>query len=272
MKELDLQYICSQVCLIAERAATYIANEREQFSISKVENKSSHSDLVSYVDRTAESIIVEQLRRLTPDALFITEEETTTNQHGMITDQSLTWIIDPLDGTTNFVHGMPPYAVSIALMSGQKEIVVGVVYEITKRECFSAYKKGGAYLNNKSISVSQIDSLDQSLIITGLAHFKESRTVSDFVRLFDYFNSNTHGARRLGSAATDLVYVAAGRAEGFYQANLAPWDVAAGALIVEEAAGRVSDFTGGGNYIFGREIIASNTAIYNTFKHTLESV
>lgn len=272
MTQLDLQDICRQVCLIAEQAATYIAKEREQFSVSSIENKSSHSDLVSYVDRTAESMIVERLRELTPGALFITEEETTASQIDQITDNSLTWIIDPLDGTTNFVHDMPPYAVSIALMRGRREIVVGVVYEITKRECFHAYKGGGAYLNDKKISVSQIDSLDHSLIITGLAHLKHSNTVSDFVRLFDYFNRNTHGARRLGSAATDLVYVAAGRAEGFYQANLAPWDVAAGALIIEEAAGVVSDFDGGDNYIFGRQIIASNKHIYSIFKHTIETV
>lgn len=272
MIQLNLQDICHRTCLVAKQAGAYIAREREQFSASSVENKSSHSDLVSYVDRTAESIIVERLRELTPQALFITEEHTVPSQEGQTTDDSLTWIIDPLDGTTNFVHDMPPYAVSIALMRGRSEIVVGVVYEITKNECFCAYKGGGAYLNDRPMSVSKIDTLKDSLIITGLAHLKESNTVADFVRLFDYFNRNTHGARRLGSAATDLVYVAAGRAEGFYQANLAPWDVAAGALIVEEAGGKVTDFHAGTNYIFGRQIIASNSAIYNIFKQTIETV
>lgn len=269
---VDLKDICDRVCRVARDAGDYIAGEREQFSNSHVESKSSQSDLVSYVDRTAEELIVERLRAILPDSLFITEEQTVDNQSGKITADSWTWIVDPLDGTTNFVHGMPPYAVSIALMYGLGQVVVGVVYEITRDECFSAYKGGGAYLNGRRISVSSTDSLDKSLIITGLSHFREENTVSNFVRLFDYFNQHSHGARRLGSAATDLVYVAAGRAEGFYQANLAPWDVAAGALIVIEASGCVTDFSGGQDYVFGRQIIASNPKIYNVFKHTIDTI
>lgn len=263
---INYQDICLQVCQVAREAGAFIAHERENFTADKIEYK-GFANLVSYVDKASEQMIVRQLRQILPQSRFITEEQTQaddpTNQESLYT-----WIIDPLDGTTNFVHGMPPYCVSLALMYDQ-EVVVGVVYEITIGECFYAWKDGEAHMNGKKISVSKVDKLEESLVVTGLAYNCEE-IVGQFVSQFDYFNRHTHGTRRLGSAATDLVYVAAGRCEAFYQANLSPWDVAAGAFIVQQAGGTVSDFSGGDNYIFGREVIATNSKIYQTFRQHLK--
>lgn len=201
-------------------------------------------------------MIVTGLMELLPEAGFIAEEGSVTPNESA----RWQWIIDPLDGTTNFIHGMPPYAVSIALYDAlSKKTVVGVVHEITIGECFYACEGvEGAFLNGEPIRVSPTKELEDSLIITGLAYGMNEEQTRFFVETFDYFNRYTHGGRRLGSAATDLVYVAAGRAEVFYQVNLSPWDVAAGAFIVEKAGGVVVDFNGGNDYIFGRSVIVSN--------------
>lgn len=250
------EQITMEVCKAARRAGAFIAKERQVFSPEMVELK-GRQNLVSYVDKQAEQMIVEDLNRILPGAAIIGEEGTNTQGN------EYCWIIDPLDGTTNFVHGMPPYCVSIALTHG-KEVVVGVVFEITIGECFYAWQGSKAYLNGNEIHVSGETSVENSLLITGLA-YNVDQIRERFNELFDYFNRNSHGARRLGSAATDLVYVAAGRAECFYQANLSPWDVAAGALIVQRAGGCVTDFSGEDNYIFGREIIATNRIMHNIF-------
>lgn len=250
------EQITMEVCKAARRAGAFIAKERQVFSPEMVELK-GRQNLVSYVDKQAEQMIVEDLNRILPGAAIIGEEGTNTQGN------EYCWIIDPLDGTTNFVHGMPPYCVSIALTHG-KEVVVGVVFEITIGECFYAWQGSKAYLNSNEIHVSGETSVENSLLITGLA-YNVDLIRERFNELFDYFNRNSHGARRLGSAATDLVYVAAGRAECFYQANLSPWDVAAGALIVQRAGGCVTDFSGEDNYIFGREIIATNRIMHNIF-------
>jgi myo-inositol-1(or 4)-monophosphatase len=174
-------------------------------------------------------------------------------------------VIDPLDGTTNFIHGAPPVAVSIALTEHNRP-VVGVVYEIWLKEAFYAWKDSKAYLNGKEIKVSEASEIKDSLIATGFPYHNFDR-ISQYMETIDYFFNNTHGVRRLGSAATDLAYVACGRFDGFYEYNLSPWDVAAGALIVMQAGGRVSDFKGGDNYLFGRELISGNARIFDSFLH-----
>lgn len=256
----DFQLICSEVCRVARMAGEYIATERRNFSSDKIEYKGSQN-LVSYVDKTAEKMIIAELLKIVPNADIIAEES--ANSKFKIQNSKFTWIIDPLDGATNFTHGLPPYCVSIALMQGD-EVVVGVIFEITVGECFYAWKGSDCYLNGEKVSVSGIETIDKSLVVTGLA-YNASEIVADFNRSFDYFNLHSNGARRLGSAATDLAYVAAGRAECFYQANLSPWDVAAGAFLVERAGGVVVDFDGGSNYIFGRQIIATNKKAHKTF-------
>lgn len=261
---MDYQEICQKVCTVARWSGAFIRGERATFSAEKVEHK-GHQNLVSYVDKEAERMIVASLKEILPSASVLGEEGVCDSN----CESDYMWIIDPLDGTTNFIHGMPPYCVSIALQCGT-EIVVGVVYEITLEECYYAWQGSYAYLNGGVIKVSEESKIENSLVITGLAYNIEEYR-AHFNRLFDYFNRNSHGARRIGSAAADLVYVAAGRAECFYQANLSAWDVAAGALIVQRAGGRVTDFAGGNNYVFGKEIIATNGVTHASFTEIINS-
>ncbi len=252
--------ISYRVADIAALAAQYIANERTSFSSSDIEHK-GRQNLVSYVDKEAERLIVSGLMELIPEAKFLGEESTDGSVEGNA-EGSYLWVIDPLDGTANFIHSMPPYCVSIALMYGS-EVVVGVIYEVTRSECFRAFKGGGAYLNDKRISVSEVSEIEDSLVITGVSY--DERGTDSFERAFRYFNSNSNGTRRIGSAAANLAYVAAGRAECFFQRGLSPWDVAAGVLLIECAGGVVTDYSAGDNVVFGREVIATNKNSYNKF-------
>lgn len=257
--ETDYRQLCLQVGEIAREAGTYIAAQRETFTYDNVEFKGDQN-LVSYVDKQAEQLIVERLASLLPGSGFITEEGTVrTARH-----RRFQWIIDPLDGTTNFVHGLSPYCVSIALLE-EEELVVGVVYEVTLQELFYAWKGSPAYLNGKEIRVSATPTLDQALIAIGFSYNTMSE-VDDFLASVADFQKNTNGIRRLGSAAADLAYVACGRFDGFFQVKLAAWDVAAGALIARAAGARVTDYAGGENFLFGQEIIACTPRLYDAFK------
>ncbi len=259
---MDYRNLCENVCRIAGEAGDFIARQRLTFSFDRVEHKGAQ-DLVSYVDKETEKMVVKELRELLPEAGFITEEGTVEKATG----QRYKWVIDPLDGTTNFVHGLAPYCVSLALTEDDKP-VVGVVYEVTHKECFYAWKDSAAYLNGREIRASTIGTLTDSLIGMGLSHASDD-SIPELLRHMDYFLRHTNGVRRLGSAAADLAYVACGRFDGFYQKNLSPWDVAAGALIARQAGARVTDFAGGDNYVFGREIIASNSSIYDSFRQRI---
>jgi myo-inositol-1(or 4)-monophosphatase len=251
---IDLKELTDKVALAALKAGDFIQKQSAIFETDKIEYKGVN-DLVSYVDKTAEEMIVKSLQEIFPEAGFITEENTIQN----VSDH-YNWIIDPLDGTTNFIHRIPVYAVSIAL-EHKKETILGVVLEVNRRECFTAYKNGGAFLNTHKIEVTQNDSLSKSLIATGFPY-------TNFDRMDNYFSilkelmRQSHGLRRLGSAAVDLCYVACGRFDGFFEYNLNSWDVAAGALIVKEAGGKVTDFKGDKDYVFGKEIVASNRLIH----------
>ncbi len=261
---LNLNEICNSTITLAKQAGKYIQDQREGFSFSKVETKGQH-DFVSHVDKEAERILVEGLRQILPGSGFIAEEGT-----GSLVEGGYNWIVDPLDGTTNFIHGLSPFAVSIALAKGN-EILLGVVYEISLDECFYAWMGSPAYLNGKAISVSQINKVDDSLIATGFPYYNYSR-MKEYMQTMEYFMQHSHGLRRLGSAATDLVYVACGRFDAFYEYSLKPWDVAAGAFIVQQAGGKVSDFKGGNTYIFGDDIIATNANIFNEFKNSVANI
>lgn len=260
---MNLEKLCADVCEAARAAGNFIREERKTFTRSKVEYKGLN-DLVSYVDKTAEQMLVRDLSKILPSSGFITEEKTNTTR-----GEEYNWIIDPLDGTTNFVHGIPCYCVSVALVSNNK-LLIGVVYEVNLDECFYAYENGGAWLNGKRISVSDSATLKQSLLATGFPYSNYER-MKPYMEVFDYLMYNTHGLRRLGSAAADLVYVACGRFEGFYEYGLNAWDVAGGALIVKEAGGIVSDFSGGENFLFGKEIISTNQKIYKEFLGVVKS-
>ena len=259
---MDYAKICHEVENAAQKAAQYIKSERQKFDTSKIEVKGKN-DFVSYVDKTSEKLLVEELSKIVPEAGFITEEGTKKEV------KSINWIIDPLDGTTNFIHGLCPHCVSIALQNNGKT-VVGVVFEIGLQECFSAYLGGGAFLNGKSIKVSDKQTLKDSLVGTGFPYSDYSK-LDGFMKSMEFMMRNTHGMRRLGSAATDLVYVACGRLDTFYEYGLSPWDVAAGTFIVEEAGGKVSDFSGNDNYIFGKEIVAANGLVFNEFLENIKS-
>ena len=259
---MDYQKICGQVCLAARRAGEFIAEQRLTFSYDKVEQKGQH-DLVSYVDKEAEKMVVADLRNILPEAGFITEEGTIEQASG----QRFRWIIDPLDGTTNFIHGLPPYCVSLALMEGD-ELVVGVVYEVFSKECFYAWKGSKAYLDGREIHVSTIDRFENTLTAVGLSHASKD-TIDGLLKSMGILLHETSGIRRIGSAAIDLCYVACGRVDGFFQKNLSPWDVAAGALIARCAGATVTDFSGGEDYVFGREILAANPLVYNDYKTKL---
>lgn len=246
---MNLHDLTQRVIQIAKEAGQFIRTERRTFNYQNVEVKGLN-DLVSYVDKTSEKMIVESLAIVLPDAGFIVEENTKSHI------KNYNWIVDPLDGTTNFIHGIPCYAVSIAL-EYQGEIVLGVVYEVAQDECFWAYKNGAAYLNGQKIQVSQRKNLSESLIATGFPIYNFSR-LDNYLEVFTHLMKNTHGIRRIGAAAADLCYLACGRVDAFFEYNLNAWDVAAGALIVKEAGGYINDFKLQNNWLFGKEIIASN--------------
>lgn len=250
--------ICLNVCEIAKKVGAFIAAERENFSVGMVEIK-GHQNFVSHVDKQAERMCVSLLGELLPEAGYITEEQTIEQ-----TKAPLMWVVDPLDGTTNFIHGLPPYCVSIALMNGG-EVVVGVIYEVHADECFYAWKGSKAYMNGREIRVSECTKMCDALVSMGFAYDMDD-TINDFLRQTEYVQLHTHGVRRLGSAAANLAYVACGRFDAFSQINLSPWDVAAGVLIVKAAGGVVTDLKGGNNYVFGREVITTNKTLYEEFK------
>jgi myo-inositol-1(or 4)-monophosphatase len=261
---MNLENICNQVVTLTKEVAQFISDQQKNFTFDRVETKGLH-DFVSYVDKESEKRLVEGLVKIVPDAGFIAEEGS-----GEKNTNGLNWIIDPLDGTTNFIHGLPPYAISIALANGE-QIILGVIYEVTLNECFYAWGNGKAYLNGKEISVSNISNIDDSLIATGFPYYDYNR-IEPFMKTMEHFMRHSHGLRRLGSAATDLAYVACGRFEAFYEYSLQPWDVAAGAFIVQQAGGEVCDFSGEKNYIFGKEIIATNQKIYSSFKTIVSNI
>ena len=258
---MNYQALCNQVINIAQQAGAFIRKEQTTFTTDKIEYKGPQN-FVSYVDKGAEKIIVESLEKLIEGARFLTEEGTQATKK-QNEKSPYCWIIDPLDGTTNFTHGFPPYCVSIALTENDN-IVLGVIYEVTQQECFYAYEGGKAYLNGQEIHASERKTLEDSLIATGMSYNSSDR-MEEFYKQFDYFMRYTHGARRIGSAAADLAYVAAGRVEAFSQFNLSPWDVAAGIIIAQKAGAIVSDYHGGTNMLFGKEIIATNPYIYKEY-------
>jgi len=253
----DLEKLCSSARIVVEQAVEFIRQQSSNFDSSSVEMK-GFNDLVSYVDKTAEEILVNGLRKILPGCGFITEENTAGS-----TNEQYKWIIDPLDGTTNFVHGVPCYSVSVALISNT-ELILGIVHEVNLNECFYSWMGSVAYLNGKQISVSSRSKLSDSLIVTGFPYTNFSR-MKEYMEIFDFCMRNTHGIRRPGSAAVDLAYVAAGRFEAFYEYGLNSWDVAAGIFLVQQAGGKVSDFSGGNDFVFGKEIIATNKFVFDEF-------
>ncbi len=258
---MNLPQLSQNLNILARSVGAFIQHEATGFDRSKVEKK-GFNDLVSYVDKQAEVKLVAGLKQLVPEAGFIAEEGT-ENTKG----ERYNWIIDPLDGTTNFTHGLPIYCVSVGLMEDDK-VVLGVIYDPNRDECFSAYKGGGAFCNDKPIRVSGAVALGDSLIATGFPYY-DFKLMQQYLQIMSAFMNKSHGLRRLGSAALDLAYVACGRVEGFFEYNLNAWDVAAGVLLVQEAGGQVSTFSGTDEYVFGREVVASNTLVHTEMLQTI---
>ncbi|MGQ9621052.1 MAG: inositol monophosphatase family protein [Bacteroidales bacterium] len=250
----DLKVITGRIVKAAEKASRFIMAESENFDISKTESKGIN-DFVTYVDKEAERMITRELDGIIPGAGFMAEEEIASRGAGRYR-----WIIDPLDGTTNFIHGVHPFSISIALEE-EGEIIAGVVFEASGREIFTAWKNGGARLNGKIINVSSTGKITDALIATGFP-YKNFSGLPGYMVCLEYLIKNTHGVRRMGSASIDLAYVACGKFDVFYEYSLKPWDVAAGTLLVREAGGTVTDFKGRKENITGEEIIASNGKIH----------
>jgi len=260
---MNLNTIHHEAINLVKEVSQFIKKESESFTSEKVEHK-GFNDLVSYVDKEAEKRLVEGLGQILPESGFIAEEGT-SNKKGA----QYNWIIDPLDGTTNFVHGLPVYSISVALQEND-EIVSGIVLEINRDECFEAVKGRQSQLNGNPISVSKNVSLSGSLIATGFP-YNDFEKMDDYLSILKYIMQNSHGLRRFGSAAVDLSYVACGRYEGYFEYNLNAWDVAAGAFIVQQAGGKVSRFNGDDDFNFGREIVSCSPDIYDELLTILQS-
>lgn len=253
---MNLENIMQDAIALTKICGDFIQSESKKLGSFAIEVKGLH-DLVSHVDKHAEQQLIKGLKALIPGSGVLAEES------GSALEARFNWIIDPLDGTTNFLHGVPVYAISIALKE-YDELIMGIVLELGRNECFYARKGAAAFLNGDEISVSSKNELDQSLVATGFPYHDFSR-MQPYLQLFDQLMRKTRGIRRLGSAAADLAYVACGRFEAFYEYGLQPWDIAAGMFIVQQAGGKVSTFNGGAHALFGPDIIASNAHVHQQF-------
>ena len=258
---MNLEKITRQVIDLCIITGGFIQEEVHKLRTSDIETKSVNN-FVTYVDKTSEIRLMEGLSGILPETGFIAEESP------LLKTKELNWIIDPLDGTTNFIHGIPIFSISIALMD-TTEVLLGVVLEVNLKECFYTWKGAPSYLNGKPINVSSALSVKDSLFATGFPYYDYGR-LDDYLDFFRFLMQNSRGIRRLGSAAADLAYVACGRFDGFYEYGLSPWDVAAGIILVKNAGGIVTDFTGGTNFIFGKELVATNSFIHPEFMDVLK--
>ena len=250
--EYEVQPILNIAIRAARSAGAHIVRQMERADSLNVTAK-GHNDFVTEVDRRAEEIIIDSIRKAYPDHGVLAEE---SGQHGG--DENV-WIIDPLDGTTNFLHNFPHFAVSVAFQH-RSQIVHGVIFDPVRQELFTASRGEGAQLDNRRIRVSRRSNLDSALLGTGFP-FRELSNLDSYMSTLQTFLPNCAGIRRAGSAALDLAYVAAGRLDGFWEFGLQRWDIAAGALLIHEAGGLVSDPFGGESYLDSGDIVAANPKI-----------
>lgn len=262
---MQLEKILEAVKQLAVDAGTFIAEQRQNFDASRVESKQSH-DYVSYVDKGCEQMIVARLKEILPEAGFITEEKTTTQKDD---NAELFWVVDPLDGTTNFIHDLAPYCVCIALRN-KTDILLGVVYEVTRKELYSAAKGGGAFLNEKPIHVSARTDMDDALVMIGYPYNADGWR-QFCLNLTKQLYGHCASIRSNGSAEAELCYVAAGKIDVYIESFIQPWDVAAGACILLEAGGKVTDYDGGDErWMSGRQVIASNGLLHGMMQEEIQ--
>jgi myo-inositol-1(or 4)-monophosphatase len=247
----------------ARKAATIIT--RASFDVDKLHIRTKRqNDFVSEVDEAAEHAIISVLREAYPSHGFLAEESGEQDPNA-----EYVWCIDPLDGTTNFLHGMPQYCISIALLQ-KGAPTQAVVFDPNRNELFTASKGAGAYLNDRRIRVSKLDRIENALMGTGFP-FKEIGGIDDYLRMLKNVMTTCSGVRRPGAAALDLAYVAAGRYDGFWEIGLSPWDMAAGALLVREAGGLVGDLSGGETYLKSGRIVAANAKLFASLLKVLHA-
>jgi myo-inositol-1(or 4)-monophosphatase len=245
----------------ARLAGSVINRATRNLDVLKVHAKSAN-DFVSEVDHEAEAAIVDTLRKAYPDHAILAEEGGATGRSEYV------WIVDPLDGTTNFLHGFPQYAVSIAL-SHRGVLSQAVVYDPTRNDLFTASRGRGAFLNDHRIRVSRRARLGEALIGTGFP-FRQFANVDTYLAVLRELMEKAPGVRRAGAASLDLAYVAAGRLDGFYEFGLSPWDVAAGALLIIEAGGLVGDLEGNATYMDSGNVVAGNPKIFAQLLQVIE--
>ena len=247
----------------ARKAGSIIA--RASFDLDKLTVRSKrHNDFVSEVDHAAEDAIISILREAYPAHGFLAEESGEKNAKA-----EYVWVIDPLDGTTNFLHGFPQYCVSIGLLHRGKP-QNAVVFDPNRNELFTATKGAGAFVNDRRIRVSRTDKLEDALVSTGFP-FKEMAILDDYLRMFATLTRTCSGIRRPGAAALDLAWVAAGRTDAFWEIGLSPWDMTAGALLVREAGGLVGDLDGEERYLESGRIVATNAKLFAAMLKALKA-
>ncbi len=250
----------------ARKAGAIINRASLDLDLVRVSSK-GRSDFVTEVDRAAEAAIIDVLKHAYPSHAILAEESGASNPEG---EQEYTWIIDPLDGTTNFIHGFPQYAVSIALQH-RGQITQGCVYDPNRNELFTATRGRGAFVDDRRIRVSRRTRLSESLIGTGFP-FRQLDHLDEYVRMFKKITEATAGIRRPGAAALDLAYVAAGRFDGFWELGLSPWDMAAGGLLITEAGGMVSDFVGEQNWLTSGQIVCGSPKVFEQLLPLVQEV
>ena len=250
----------------ARRASQIINRASQDIEHLKITTK-QQSDFVTEVDKAAEAAIVQVLREAYPEYGILAEESGLTAGEGAGADYQ--WIIDPLDGTTNFIHGFPQYSVSIAL-AYKGQLNQALVYDVTRNEMFTASKGGGAFLNERRIRVSKCLKLEQALIGTGFP-YRVFDHINAYLGIFKDLTERSSGIRRPGSAALDLAYVACGRLDGFWEFGLAPWDMAAGNLLITEAGGLVGDLSGGDQQMQTGNVVAGTPKIFSQLLQVIDS-
>ena len=228
----------------------------EGYNLPKITEFKGRTDLVTKTDRQSENKIISEIQKIFPKHGIIAEESGSINS-----ESEYQWIIDPLDGTTNFVHGYPSFGISIGVMHND-EFICGIVKELPTNHTYSAIRGKGAFCDGKPIYVSDVDSLDRSLLVTGFGYEHGEKWVTN-LELFKHFTDTTQGVRRLGAAAIDLCHVACGKVDGYWEFDIQPWDTSAGVLIVQEAGGKVTKMDGSKYLIHNPQILATNGMIHS---------
>ena len=257
------------VAITAARRAGQMIRARGGTAAAQDVREKQRNDLVTQTDDDAHEIITSALTEAFPAYAILSEEgdDVDVDTHAA---EDYRWIIDPLDGTTNFTFDAPPYAVSIALQH-ERDIVVGVVLDVPSDTLYTAVRGGGAYRNGAPVRVSEVDRLAHSLIATGFP-FRTPENIDAYVDVLSTFIGTTRGVRRHGAAAIDLARIACGQYTGFFETGLSPWDVAAGVLLIEEAGGRVTDFRGRPDALFAGQMVASNGAIHDAIRERVQPI